>query len=60
LPDHGIRAGQVGTIVHIHTRPNVAYEVEFADDDGETLAMVTLLESQINVSWRMPQVLKAA
>lgn len=60
LPEHGIHAGQAGTIVHIYATPRVAYEVEFADKDGETIAMIPLLESQIKIDWRMPQELKAA
>lgn len=41
--DHGCApAGTVGTIVHIFTRPSVAYLIEFCDDEGETTEMVTL------------------
>ena len=34
LPDFGIKRGMLGTIVHIYTRPKLAYEVEFCDKDG--------------------------
>ena len=42
LPNEGLPAGSVGTVVHIFREPNLAYEVEFADDEGKTLAMVAL------------------
>ena len=42
LPNEGLTAGSVGTVVHIFREPNLAYEVEFADDEGKTLAMVAL------------------
>jgi len=41
LPQHQLRAGDVGTVVHVH-RGGEAYEVEFAALDGETLAVVTV------------------
>lgn len=42
-----VRAGQVGTVVHVFSKPSPAYEVEFCDADGETLAMLTLTAEQI-------------
>jgi hypothetical protein len=47
LPDEGLTAGAVGTIVHIYEQPNHAYEVEFSDDNGKTLAMLALQPDQI-------------
>jgi hypothetical protein len=41
FPEDGIRAGQVGTVVHVFTEPSEAYLVEFANEKGETIAMVT-------------------
>jgi hypothetical protein len=46
-PEDGLAAGAVGTIVHIFDRPRRAYEVEFVDDDGMTVATATLLPEQI-------------
>ncbi len=54
VPESGIHAGQIGTIVHIHTIPRIAYEVEFDSVDGEDV-MVPLIESQLSIHWRMPQ-----
>lgn len=45
LPEHHLRAGQVGTIVEL-LAPDV-YEVDFSDDDGQTYAMVSLHASQL-------------
>lgn len=33
LPERGLKAGDSGTVVHIFSRPDVAYEVEFLQDD---------------------------
>ena len=41
LPDHGLQAGDVGTIVHTYTA-EPAYEVEFAALDGATVAVLTV------------------
>ena len=38
LPDEGLAAGTVGTIVRIFERPNRAFAVEFTDDDAGTVA----------------------
>jgi hypothetical protein len=41
LPDSGLTAGDVGAIVFVH-EDGKAYEVEFVDGDGSTVALVTL------------------
>lgn len=46
LPDHGLRRGDIGTVVLVH-REGKGYEVEFTTLDGETVAVVTLLGSQV-------------
>jgi len=46
LPGDGLQAGDVGTVVHIH-RQGEAFEVEFMTLDGGTVAVITLLSSQI-------------
>jgi hypothetical protein len=38
LPEHGLSAGDIGT---------AGYEVEFTSLDGETIAVVTLMASQV-------------
>jgi len=45
LPKEGLVRGQVGTVVE-NWAPGV-YEVEFADDNGKTYAMVALKADQL-------------
>jgi len=45
LPHEGLVRGQVGTVVETWT-PGV-YEVEFADDNGKTYAVVALKAGQL-------------
>jgi hypothetical protein len=46
LPEHGLKRGDVGTVVLTH-RGSAGYEVEFVTLDGETIAVVTVLSSQV-------------
>ena len=46
LPEEGLKAGDVGTIVHVH-RHGEAFEVEFLTLDGDTVAVATVLASQV-------------
>ena len=48
-PEDGLPVGAVGTVVHILGKPGRAYEVEFADDDGVTIATATLLPGQVRI-----------
>ena len=45
LPQHGLKRGDVGTVVLVHV--GAGYEVEFMTLDGETLAVVSLREEQL-------------
>ncbi len=45
LPKEGLKAGDVGTVVHIHKRGE-AFEVEFVTLNGDTVAVTTVLASQ--------------
>ena len=45
LPEHGLSAGDLGTIVLVHG--NEGYEVEFVTLEGETLAVVSLSADQL-------------
>ena len=51
LPADGLQVGMRGTVVDIHHSPCLAYEVEFCDDRGETIALVALLPNQIERVW---------
>jgi hypothetical protein len=46
LPDHGLRAGDIGAVVHLHGAGE-GYEVEFMTLTGRRVAVVTLLASQV-------------
>lgn len=51
IPNEGLRAGMKGTVVDIHQSPNLAYEVEFCDERGRTIALVALLPNQVELVW---------
>jgi len=46
IPDEGLQAGDIGTVVHIH-QGGAGYEVEFMTLAGETVAIATLLFAQV-------------
>jgi hypothetical protein len=45
LPQHGLKAGDVGTVVLVHGPQG--YEVEFMTLDGETVTVTSLQASQV-------------
>ena len=45
LPRHGLKAGDVGTVVLVH--PGSGYEVEFVTLKGESLAVISLSRRQV-------------
>lgn len=51
IPDEGLHAGAQGTIVDIYDEPCLAYEVEFCDNLGKTIALLALLPAQIERIW---------
>ncbi len=46
LPEKGLLAGDMGTVVLVH-RDGAGYEVEFMTLDGETLSVTTLTAGQV-------------
>lgn len=46
LPEYGLMAGDVGTVVLVH-RGGAGYEVEFMTMDGATITVVSLYASQV-------------
>lgn len=46
LPEHGLAAGDIGTVVLVHDEGK-GYEVEFMTLDGETVAVATLWADQV-------------
>jgi Domain of unknown function (DUF4926) len=53
LPDRGLLRGQVGTVVEA-LAPGV-FEIEFADDRGQTYAQLALRGEQLMVLHYRPQ-----
>ncbi|OQY56930.1 MAG: DUF4926 domain-containing protein [Candidatus Parabeggiatoa sp. nov. 2] len=51
MPERNLRVGAKGTIVHCHS--NNAYEVEFTNEEGETLDFMPLSPEQFIVVWRV-------
>lgn len=47
LPEEGIAAGDVGTIVHCYSEPREGYEVEFLDEEGYTRAVLTYERNEL-------------
>ena len=45
MPEHGLRLGEVGTVVD--RWKDGAYEVEFSDDTGEAYAFIALRADQL-------------
>lgn len=46
LPEHGLKQGDIGTVVLVH-RGGEGYEVEFITLDGHTVAVVSLSGTQV-------------
>jgi hypothetical protein len=46
VPDQGLKAGDVGTVVYVH-RKGEAFEVEFLTLNGETVAVATVTAAQV-------------
>ncbi len=43
LPEEGLARGAEGVVVMVHERPERAYEVEFCDENGETVTTLAVL-----------------
>jgi hypothetical protein len=46
VPDYGLKAGDVGVVVHVYSSGG-AYEMEFFTLDGQTLDVVTVEANQV-------------
>jgi len=46
LPEHGLRKGDIGTVVLVHGE-GAGFEVEFTALDGETMAVISLPASDV-------------
>jgi hypothetical protein len=43
----GIKAGANGTVLMVYESPRVGYEVEFLDESGHTLALLSLYDDDL-------------
>lgn len=50
IPKENIKRGMAGTIVFVFDKPNRAYEVEFSDDNGVTIAQLTLQPDELELA----------
>lgn len=48
VPEHGLRAGDIGTAVHVY--PKGGLEVEFFTAAGKTRAVVTLRDTDVRTA----------
>jgi hypothetical protein len=47
MPEEGLKKGMIGTVVLCFDTPEIAYEVEFCDENGEAIAELALRPEQI-------------
>jgi len=52
LPEHGLRRGQVGTVVEVLAAS--VFEVEFSDNQGRSYAFLALRAEQLMVLHHQP------
>jgi hypothetical protein len=50
-PEFGLKKGDKGTVLMILSASPVFYEIEFMDDDGETLAVETINGDSVKLFW---------
>jgi hypothetical protein len=46
LPEYGLRAGDMGVVVHIHQQ-GAGYELEFFTAEGKTIDVITVEADQV-------------
>ena len=47
VPEEGLVAGMIGAVVEVYTTPTEAYDVEFCDPQGRTVALCAFLPDQL-------------
>ncbi|MEO0510059.1 MAG: DUF4926 domain-containing protein [Verrucomicrobiota bacterium] len=47
VEDYGLKAGMIGVIVCVFDEPEIAYEVEFSNEKGETICELALSADSI-------------
>jgi hypothetical protein len=56
IPSMSLKGGMQGTVIEVHLHPRLAYEVEFCDDNGATIATLSLYPEQLREkpAWSKP------
>ena len=47
--DEKIKEGDIGVILMVFENPNIAYEVEIVDENGDTKAIDTFLDDELEL-----------
>ena len=50
LPEEGLHAGMIGAVIEVYVQPVPAYEVEFCDPSGKTIAQLALFPEQLRLT----------
>ncbi|WP_107328973.1 DUF4926 domain-containing protein [Metapseudomonas otitidis] len=48
-PSEGLSSGSPGVIIAVFSEPEEAYEIDFCDEEGVTIAQLALRQSQFEV-----------
>ncbi|UFS70499.1 DUF4926 domain-containing protein [Geomonas sp. RF6] len=51
VPSYNLKKGDTGTVLIVFDPQSDEYEVEFCDEEGITLALVTLKGHQLEIVW---------
>lgn len=60
LPEKHLRQGMEGTVHQVYDADSPVYLIEFSDDAGVTLAILTLPADAVELIWSAPTVSGAA
>ncbi|MBI3856438.1 MAG: DUF4926 domain-containing protein [Planctomycetes bacterium] len=52
LPENNLKGGARGTVLIVHAAKPPAYEVEFLDGEGQTIALLTLKHDDLELLTR--------
>lgn len=47
--DESIKQGDIGVVVMVFDNPNIAYEIEVFDENGDTKAISTFIDNEIEL-----------
>ncbi len=49
VPESSLKVGTVGSVVDVYAQPREAYEIEFTDELGRTVALIAVDPDQIKL-----------